>query len=95
MEITLDPDDSMKFKVPSLRNVVMSYPYMHDGRFRGIRQVLDHYTSSIAPAPNLAKEMRQPMPLTDQDKKDIISFLGTLTDQDFLFDKRLKECRDD
>jgi cytochrome c peroxidase len=94
MLITGDPADSLKFKVPSLRNVAMSYPYMHDGRFRTIRQVLDHYTGNVVQSPTLAKEFRKPMVLTDQDKKDIIEFLKTLTDKDFLYDLRFRDYRD-
>jgi cytochrome c peroxidase len=91
MTITGDPADSLKFKVPSLRNVAMTYPYMHDGRFRSIRQVLDHYTNSIVQSPTLAKEFKQGMALRDQDKKDIIAFLETLTDREFLQNTLLKE----
>jgi len=90
MAITHDPADYLKFKVPSLRNVAMTYPYMHDGRFNTIRQVLDHYTSSIVQSPTLAEEFKKPMVLDDQDKKDLISFLQTLTDKDFLLDPRFK-----
>ncbi len=94
MTITHDPDDSLKFKVPSLRNVSMSYPYLHDGRFRTLMQVLDHYTDGIIQSPTLAKEFRKPMVLSLQDKKDIIEFLKTLTDKDFLFDMRFREERE-
>lgn len=94
MAITHDPHDSLKFKVPSLRNVNMSYPYLHDGRFRTLRQVLDHYTDGIVQSPTLAKQFRKPMVLTDQDKKDLIEFMKTLTDKDFLFDMRFRDYRD-
>ena len=94
MGITHNPDDSLKFKVPSLRNVAVSYPYLHDGRFRTIRQVLDQYTDGVVQSPTLAKEFRKPMVLSDQDKKDIIEFLKTLTDKDFLADMRFRDYRD-
>jgi cytochrome c peroxidase len=94
MSITHDPSDSLKFRVPSLRNVAMSYPYMHDGRFNTLRQVLDHYTGAIVQSPTLAGEFKKPMILSDQDKKDIIAFLQTLTDKDFLFDTRFKDTRE-
>ena len=93
MTITGDPADSLKFRVPSLRNVVMSYPYMHDGRFNTLMQVMDHYTDGIIEGPTLAKELRKPMILTIEDKQDIIAFMKTLTDKDFLTDSRLKEVR--
>lgn len=92
--ITRNPADSLKFKVPTLRNVAMSYPYLHDGRFKTIRQVLDHYTDGIIQSPTLAKELRKPMILSDQDKKDISEFLKTLTDREFLFDTRFREERE-
>lgn len=92
--ITHDRGDSLKFKVPSLRNVAMSYPYLHDGRFRTIRQVLDHYTNGIVQSPTLAREFRKPMTLSDKDKTDLIAFLQTLTDIDFLYDERLKYQKD-
>ncbi len=94
MAITNDPNDSLKFKVPSLRNIVNSYPYMHDGRFKTLMQVLDHYTDGIVQSRTLAKELRTPMILTPDDKKDIIAFLQTLTDKDFLFDMRFRDWRD-
>lgn len=93
MTITRDPADSLKFKVPSLRNVAASHAYMHDGRFSSLMQVLDHYTDGIVRGPTLAKEFRKPMNLSRGDKADIISFLQTLTDNNFLTDKRLKEMR--
>lgn len=91
MTITGNPADSLKFRVPSLRNIIMSYPYMHDGRFNTLMQVMDHYTDGIIEGPTLAKALRKPMVLTLQDKQDLIVFLKTLTDKDFLFDNRLGE----
>ncbi len=93
MAITGDPKDSLKFRVPSLRNIIMSYPYIHDGRFNTLMQVMDHYTDGIIDGPTLAKELKTPMILTIQDKQDIIAFLKTLTDKEFLMDSRLKEVR--
>jgi len=92
--ITNDFHDSMKFKVPSLRNVANSYPYMHDGRFRTLMEVLDHYTDGVVQSPSLAKELRKPMRLKLDDKKDIIAFLQTLTDKEFLFDMRFRDYRE-
>lgn len=88
MNITRDAQDSLKFRVPSLRNVVLSYPYLHDGRFRSIRQVLDHYTDGVVQGATLAEQLRKPMVLSDADKEDILAFLKTLTDAEFLSDKR-------
>jgi len=94
MAITHDFHDSLRFKVPSLRNVVNSYPYMHDGRFKTLMQVLDHYTDGVVQSPSLAKELRKPMILSPDDKKDIIAFLQTLTDKEFLFDMRFRDWRE-
>ena len=94
MAITHDFHDSLKFKVPSLRNIADSYPYMHDGRFKTLMQVLDHYTDGIIESPSLAKEFRKPMLLTPKDKADLIAFMQTLTDKQFLYDMRFRDWRD-
>jgi cytochrome c peroxidase len=75
--VTGQSKDSLHFKIPSLRNLSYSYPYMHDGRFKTLREVLNHYT-------------KQKIPLTSNEKADIISFLLTLNDADFVFDKNNK-----
>lgn len=85
MKITLDPNDSLKFKVPSLRNIEFSYPYMHDGRFKKLSDVLNHYTSGIYQSKTLSKKLETPILLSSNDKVDIIAFLLTLTDRNFLF----------
>jgi cytochrome c peroxidase len=86
--ITGIESDDYKFRVPSLRNIERSYPYMHDGRFRNLKDVLDHYGSPENFAPNTAKEMYEIGRLSEQDKKDLIAFLLTLTDKTFLYDRR-------
>jgi len=80
--------DDYKFKVPSVRNTERNYPYMHDGRFRNLKGVLNYYGNPENFAPNSAKEIYKIGKLSDQDKKDIIAFLLTLTDQTFLYDRR-------
>ncbi|NVK28566.1 MAG: c-type cytochrome [Flavobacteriia bacterium] len=87
--ITLDPDDNGKFKVPSLRNVELTYPYMHDGRFFTLSQVLDHYSNDVVP--NSSDRLSQPLNLTQNEKNDIISFLKTLTDHSFISNPILAE----
>jgi len=89
--ITLDPADAGKFKVPSLRNVAVSYPYMHDGRISTLEKVLEHYNSGIKISPTLDPLLVNGIPLSDQDKSDIISFLHTLTDYTFLKNPRFSE----
>lgn len=84
MTLTRRREDSLKFKVPTLRNVQFSFPYMHDGRFKKLREVVNHYTNHFASSDKLA----QPIVLNSNEKTDIIAFLLTLTDNEFLFDKR-------
>lgn len=83
--ITKNNNDSLKFKVPTLRNIEFSYPYMHDGRFKKLSQVLNHYTNGIKNSKTLAKELNHPIILTSNEKVDIIAFLLTLSDKSFLF----------
>lgn len=87
MQITHQPGDSLKFKIPTLRNIAYTYPYMHDGRFKKLSQVLDHYTSGIRQSTTLAKELQAKMELSSNDKVDLIAFLMTLSDQEFVFNK--------
>jgi cytochrome c peroxidase len=83
--------DSLKFKVPSLRNVAVSYPYMHDGRFKKLNHVLDHYSSGIQPSQTLSAQLKQGIPLNLEEKEQLLAFLNTLTDNDFLFDLRFRD----
>lgn len=83
--ISNDSNDIYKFKVPTLRNIEFSYPYMHDGRFKTLSEVLNHYTSSIYPYQNLASTLKNKIELNSNEKVDIIAFLLTLTDKHFLF----------
>jgi cytochrome c peroxidase len=86
MTLTHKREDSLKFKVPTLRNVQFSFPYMHDGRFKKLRDVVNHYATS--------DKLAKPMALNSNEKTDIIAFLLTLTDNEFLFDKRFGFPRD-
>lgn len=85
MKISGDAKDSLKFKIPSLRNIEFSSPYMHDGRFKTLNQVLNHYTKGIQKNNTLAKELETPIILSANEKVDLIAFLITLTDRQFLF----------
>lgn len=82
--ITNNPSDKGKFKVPGLRNITLTYPYMHDGRFFTLQQVLDHYRVGIQPAPNLDPSLSQGIPLTDMEKQQLLAFLKTLRDDTYL-----------
>ena len=76
--------DKAKFKVPSLRNIELTPPYMHDGRFTTLSEVIDHYNSGIDSSSTLDRALdatrRTGLRLTQQDKNDLIAFLKTLTD---------------
>jgi cytochrome c peroxidase len=61
---------------------------MHDGRFKKLSQVMTHYTSQIQSSATLARELKQKFTLTSNEKVDIIAFLMTLSDREFVFDKR-------
>ncbi len=85
LSVTNDPADRGKMKVPSLRNVALTAPYMHDGRFSTLEEVLDHYNSGLVASSTLDPELENTrgtgLMLSDQDKQDIIAFLHTLTDE--------------
>ena len=80
MRITGNRSDSLKFKVPSLRNVGLTFPYMHDGRLYTIGQVLDHYRSGITASPTLDPQLTGGIPMTSNERNNLILFLHTLTD---------------
>ncbi len=80
MRITNDKNDSLKFKVPSLRNVMVSFPYMHDGRIYSIGTVIDHYRTGIVKSPTLDPLLLNPIVITNTQKNELIYFLNTLTD---------------
>lgn len=90
--ITFLDEDAGRFKVPSLRNVAVTPPYMHDGRFNDLEQVLDHYAHRVKVSstldPLLFQNESAGIPMTDDEKYKIIVFLHTLTDQQLLKDKR-------
>ncbi|HRI33137.1 MAG TPA: cytochrome c peroxidase [Saprospiraceae bacterium] len=94
ISITHQSTDSLKFKVPTLRNIEFTYPYMHDGRFKRLSEVINHYTSGIHNHPTLSKQLQEPIHLSSNDKVDLMAFLLTLTDKRFLFDPRYGYPRD-
>lgn len=88
-KITKDITDYGKFRVPSLRNVALTYPYMHDGRFWDLEEVLEHYSSGIKEnSQNLSPKLKKDLHLTSTEKTALITFLKTLTDYALLADKR-------
>lgn len=90
-KITLDPSDNGKFKVPTLRNIELTYPYMHDGRFWSLTQVIDHYNSGIKHSATLATQLQNPISFTSTEKQQLLKFLKTLTDYELLSDFNLSD----
>ena len=88
IKVTRNSADSLKFKVPTLRNIEFSYPYMHDGRFKRLSEVLNHYTSIGAKGSTVSEKLKQPIVLSSNDKVDLTAFLLTLTDRSFLFNAK-------
>lgn len=93
--VTHLPSDKYKFKVPSLRNVEKTAPYMHDGRFYTLEAVLEHYASGVQASETLDPILQQNgspgITLTDEQKSKIIAFLKTLTDEEFLSNPKFSE----
>lgn len=87
-EITGLASDAGKFKVPTLRNIEFTAPYMHDGRFATLEEVVEHYNSGVhAESPNLDPEMHNAslgLNLTETEKQDLVAFLKTFSDPAFL-----------
>lgn len=88
MKITQNSKDSLLFKVPTLRNIEFTFPYMHDGRFKTLTEVVKHYNSGIQKSTTLSKELAQPMNLSDNERTELVAFLKTLTDKTFLFNTK-------
>jgi cytochrome c peroxidase len=89
MTTTGHSSDSLKFKVPSLRNVALTFPYMHDGRFYTLGQVLEHYRTGIQTnQPNLDPLLAKGFSFSNKDKYDLLYFLHTLTDTSFVHNPR-------
>ncbi len=82
-------DDRARFRVPSLRNVALTAPYMHDGRFDTLDQVLRHYRGDLQAT--VDPQLRKAAALSDADASDILAFLDTLTDERFVHDPRFAE----
>jgi cytochrome c peroxidase len=87
-KVTKSPNDVGKFKTPTLRNIALSAPYMHDGRFTTLEEVVDFYSSGLqfsATVDPLMKKLNLGgAQLNAQEKQDLINFLRTLTDQEYI-----------
>lgn len=95
-EVSTLPDDLGKFRVPSLRNVAATAPYMHNGKFKTLESVMDHYAAGVKDSPTLDPLLRRSdgtlgIPLSADEKEKLIAFLKTLTDEEFLRDARFAQ----
>ncbi|MCG8330721.1 MAG: cytochrome-c peroxidase [Chitinophagales bacterium] len=100
MEFTGDPDDAYKFKTPSMRNIALSAPYMHDGRFETLEEVIEHYNSGVTAHPNLDDRVTttnkvggppRQLNLTSEEKAALVAFLHTLTDEVMITDEKYSD----
>jgi cytochrome c peroxidase len=91
--ITLSGADLYKFKVPSLRNLKYTGPYMHDGRIKTLDKVLDYYATGIHHSPTLDPALTSGITLSSDDRAALIAFLNTLNDEEFVRDKRFQEVK--
>ena len=82
---TKRPQDLGRFRVPTLRNVALTAPYMDDGRFATLQEVIDHYVAGgkHADAIGVLDSQLRPLDLTAEEKGDLVEFLKNLTDQAF------------
>ncbi len=90
-DITKDPKDLGKFKVPGLRNVALTAPYMHNGMFKTLEEVIDFYSNPydfVKNPINMDTLMIEPLNLTKQEKTDLVNFLHSLTDEEIPYVKR-------
>ena len=86
--ISEDDRDIGKFKIPTLRNIALTRPYMHNARFATLEQVLEHYANGVKNSPTLDERLKNNgklgIPISKQEQQLIIEFLNTLTDRDFV-----------
>ena len=96
-QVTGKEEDKYKFMVPTLRNLVFTAPYMHDGRFKTLEEVVEHYNSGIQPNENLDTVLmdRDKRPirfhLTEEEKKQLVGLLKLLTDSSVVSDPRFSD----
>jgi cytochrome c peroxidase len=88
MDVTGNRNDSLKFRVPSLRNLFFSFPFMHDGRFVAFSQVFDHYKNGIQPGFTVDPFLTGGILLNTPEQNALLEFLKTLSDSKFVKDAR-------
>ena len=96
--VTGHASDQATFKVPSLRNVALTAPYMHDGRFQTLMEVVNHYSDNVQAHPNLNFRLTNEvtgevlrLQLSQSEKEALVAFLETLTDHDILTDEKYSD----
>ncbi|MGK0389795.1 MAG: cytochrome c peroxidase [Maribacter sp.] len=95
-DVTGNANDNGRFKVPSLRNVALTAPYMHDGTMTTLQEVVQHYNSGVQAHPNLDNRLTQGnqprrLNLNQQEQQALISFMNTLTDNSFITDEKYSD----
>jgi cytochrome c peroxidase len=90
-DLTLNPSELGLFKSPSLRNVELTAPYMHDGRLATLEAVIDHYSRDVKNHPNVDGRARRRLNFSTTDKAALVAFLKTLTDQKFITDSKFSD----
>jgi cytochrome c peroxidase len=93
-DVTFNPFQAGQFKSPELRNVEHTAPYMHDGRFTTLEQVMDFYSTGVKPHPNLDGSLRvsrERLKMDDTEKAALVAFLKTLSDPHFLTDPKFSD----
>jgi len=88
MIVTGQKEDSIKFRVPSLRNISLTYPYMHDGRFHSLKACLEHYRDGVQQSATLDPLLVNGIQLNDSQIIDVVAFLRTLTDSTLVTDTK-------
>jgi len=87
-KVTQNPNDNGKFKTPTLRNLLFTPPYMHDGRFKTLEEVVNHYSTGLKHSPTIDPLMKKVdlggVNLSETDKIDLVMFLKSLTDSSFV-----------
>ena len=95
-DVTNNQNQNGRFKVGSLRNIELTAPYMHDGRFATLAEVVEHYNSGVQNHPNLDNRLQRNgnpvrMNLSDQEKEDLVAFMLTFTDDVFTNDEKFSD----
>jgi cytochrome c peroxidase len=91
MKITNNRQDSLKFKVPTLRNAALTFPYTHDGRIASLSQMIDHYRFNTVIDFSTDSLVRNRIGMSETEKAALIAFIKTLTDTSFTKDRRFSE----